>query len=256
MLAEEGKERQAVLDRLIPGSKPQLYLEFLETLKRAQTEGAKLPSELAARIKDYQKQHGSEELLVLRELLLRYDRSDAKEQKKILTELNKNYLYFSTTWDRFNPPPAKKVLGQEAPAGTRYKSELQPDALPTRKQLVEKLHKSHSSFENVHGALLPLVDFGKLNQNAMNQFMMRRSHDVPLLGDNKTFLPALANMLDKQCHKNKNYYSEANRAFLEALTLKQLNGLASHARFLEKEDRNFVGVCFSKRFADWLALDN
>ncbi len=59
--------------------------------------------------------------------------------------------------------------------------------------------------------------------------------------------------MDKQCHSRKNMYTEADTNLLEALTLQQLEELGKKASFLHKEDRNYVGVEFSKRFAEWLA---
>lgn len=75
---------------------------------------------------------------------------------------------------------------------------------------------------------------------------------MPLLAGNKTFIPRLAEYLDKECHRNKKFYSDANKIILEPLTLQQLRELGKKASFLRKEDRNYVGVEFGKQFAEWL----
>ena len=54
------------------------------------------------------------------------------------------------------------------------------------------------------------------------------------------------------CHSNKKYYSDAHTMFLDPLTLQQLRELGKEAPFLLTDDRNYVGVEFSKRFAEWL----
>lgn len=112
MLADSPTDRKKLKDNLIPGSETQLYLQILDTLKSLQENPSDpIPGELHANIENYAKKYSNgQQMFKLREKLLRYDRENDTQRKKILDEIARSELHLTSAWN-FQPPVVKKVVG-------------------------------------------------------------------------------------------------------------------------------------------------
>ena len=158
VLAESPADRKKLRDSLIPGSETQLYLHILDSFKAIQENPAHpIPDDLQASINTYAKKYGhNQQMFRLREKLLRYDRADEGERKRILDDLARNDLHLTSAWN-FQPPAVKKVVGQEQEK-QKLPSKAEASLIPSKSELVARLHSSKSNFTNVDQVSLLLIE--------------------------------------------------------------------------------------------------
>ncbi len=237
-----GRKVSSALSHVVEGTEPYNYLVSLDALARG---GGKLTPEQQGFIEAYLQKSKTPDSrrLALRYSLLRYPDLSPEERAKLLDRIASENLGLSFGYKGPTTEGAvtfAKEKGKDEPSA----STAVMDRLDLQGE-IQQLYAGKKSLSDFTRSALPLVDFGKLNdQNRATLLLIMGDDLVQLRSDG--FFREIAKELQRQYDKTKTY--ELNPSVVRNMAIEQMERIAKLVPGVML-DSKFVVPYFGKKFS-------
>lgn len=241
-----GNKKEA-FESLIPGSEYHSYLFIIDSFKINKGIVDEKTRELIARFK--KNWAGFEaERVELQSYLLQYDAAETNEEKrKLISEIDKNFV--QGYYDYSKPAEIKGVKDKRSrdhnrsPNTKKINNVFIQEKYFNVESTLKQVYKNDQNLGQLQKSLLNKVDYTKLSDKAFLTFLNVCQNIRDLSA--KSFMTKLVTFFKNNYKINRHYI--VNCSHLDKLTIEQLEELGSKCPYI-KEDKNFIGKTFEKKF--------